>query len=104
MRPADGSTAYDKLIVQPNPVGDLRHVRGGYNTPQGPARSSWTKSGHRFELRSTIPANTTAEVRVPTDGYEELRKPARATFLRTEGKYAIYSVPSGQFTFTATKR
>ncbi|MEW2352390.1 family 78 glycoside hydrolase catalytic domain [Spirillospora sp. NPDC029432] len=103
IRQAPGSTAYGRLIVQPKPVGDLRHVEGGYSTPQGPARSSWSRSGHRFELRITIPANTTAEVRLPTGGYENVRAPARAAFLRTEGEYAVYSVPSGAFTFTATK-
>ncbi|GAA3981113.1 hypothetical protein GCM10023085_74300 [Actinomadura viridis] len=102
IRPADGATAYDKLIIQPKPVGDLRYVKGDYNTPQGPARSAWTKSGDRFELQITVPANTVAEVRVPTEGHDKVQAPARATFLRNEGKYAIYSVPSGRFTFTAT--
>ncbi|GAA2422918.1 hypothetical protein GCM10010191_38490 [Actinomadura vinacea] len=104
IRPATGSTAYEKLIIQPKPVGDLRYVKGSYNTPQGTARTSWAKSGHRFELEITIPANTGAEIWVPTDGYDNVQKPARATFLRTEGRHAVYSVPSGQFTFTATNK
>ncbi|SEG85572.1 alpha-L-rhamnosidase [Thermomonospora echinospora] len=104
IRAADGSTAYNKLVFQPKPVGDLRYVQGGYQTPQGTARSSWTKTDRSFELKITVPANTTAEVRVPTDGGKTVLKPARATFLRNEAGYSVYSVPSGEFTFTATKK
>jgi alpha-L-rhamnosidase len=104
IRPAEGSIAYGKLIFQPKPVGDLRYVQGTYRTPRGVARSSWTTSGATFQLKITVPANTTAEVRLPIDGGKTVQKPARATFQRTEGNHAVYSVPAGEFTFTATKR
>jgi alpha-L-rhamnosidase len=79
-------------------VGDLTHVRTSYETPQGTARSSWRKSGSRFVLDITVPANTTAEVWVPGS---RGTAPSRATFHRMDGEYAVYTVPSGQFTFTA---
>jgi alpha-L-rhamnosidase len=102
IRPATGSVAYGKLLFQPKPVGDLSYVQGSYKTPQGIARSSWTRSGDRFQLKITVPPNTTAEVRIPTDG-TPVQKPTRATFVRTEGNHTIYTVPSGEFTFTTTK-
>ena len=104
IRPAGGSVAYGKLVFQPKPVGDLRYVRGGYRTPQGLAGSSWTRSGRTFRLDITVPPNTTAEVRVPTGGGKVVRKPARAAFERADGDHAVYSVPSGRFTFTAITR
>ncbi|MBC6465866.1 family 78 glycoside hydrolase catalytic domain [Actinomadura alba] len=103
IRMAHGSTAYGKLVFQPKPVGDLRYVQGSYKTPQGIARSSWTKSDRSFELKITVPSNTTAEVWVPTDERNAILKPARATFERVEGQYSVYSVPSGKFTFTTVK-
>ncbi|MEU6040739.1 family 78 glycoside hydrolase catalytic domain [Actinomadura sp. NPDC047616] len=100
IRAASGATAYDKLVFQPKPVGDLRYAHGSYTTPYGVARSSWTKSTQGFQLKITVPASTTAEVWVPTSGRPG-PTPARATFLRTDGKHAVYSVPSGEFTFNS---
>ena len=101
---ADGSTAYGALVFKPKPVGDLRYAEGSYATPQGVARSSWTRSEHRFTLRVTVPANTTAEVWLPTGGGQATLKPDRATFQRVEGDYAVYSVPAGEFTFGSIRR
>ena len=64
-------------------------------------RTTRTKRGQRFRLAVDIPANTTAEVRVPTQGRLPLESPQRATFLRMDGDYAVYRVPSGSFTFVA---
>lgn len=96
-----GANAYRTLVIQPKPVGDLRHVRTSYETPQGTARSSWTRTGGRFALEVTVPANTTAEVWLPTgDGHATA--PPRATFVREEKGHTVYSVPSGRFNFTAS--
>lgn len=99
IRPA--TNAYGALVIQPEPVGDLRYVHSSYETPQGTARGSWTKNGHRFTLKVTVPANTTAEVWVPGG---QVTTPPRATFQRVDVQHSVYTVPSGQFTFTATQR
>ena len=96
-----GTNAYGSLVIQPKPVGDLRYVRTSYETPQGTARSSWTRTDGRFVLEVTVPANTTAEVWLPT-GDSRATAPARATFVRMEKGYTVYSVPSGRFTFAAS--
>jgi len=101
IRAADGSIAYDKLVFQPKVVGDLTFAEGSYKTLKGVARSSWTKSDGRFELKITVPSNTTAEVWVPTNGGSVTDAPRRATFERVDGNYAVYSVPSGEFTFVS---
>jgi alpha-L-rhamnosidase len=95
------TNAYGTLVVQPKPIGDLRYVRSSYDTPQGTARSSWTRNDERFTLKVTIPANTTAEVWVPA-GNGEVTAPPRASFERVDGRYSVYTVPSGQFTFVVT--
>lgn len=92
-----GETAYGSLVIQPKPVGDLSYVRSSYETPQGTARSSWTRTDDRFTLTVTVPANTTAEVWLPSG---EVEAPPRATFDRVDGTYSVYTVPSGTFTFT----
>jgi alpha-L-rhamnosidase len=92
-----GATAYGSLVIQPKPVGDLSYVRSSYETPQGTARSSWTRTADRFTLTVTVPANTTAEVWLPAG---EVEAPPRATFDRVDGTYSVHTVPSGTFTFT----
>lgn len=63
-------------------------------------RSAWTRTGGRFTLDVTVPANTAAEVWLPA-GSEPVTVPGRATFVRIDGGHAVYSVPSGRFVFTA---
>ena len=95
-----GANAYRTLVIQPKPIGDLRYVRTSYETPQGTARSSWKRTDGRFVLDVTVPANTTAEVWLLT-GDGRTTAPSRATFVRVEKDYTVYTVPSGRFTFTS---
>ncbi|MGR6919203.1 family 78 glycoside hydrolase catalytic domain [[Actinomadura] parvosata] len=101
IRPSPGTIAYRKLIIQPKPVGDLTSVKGSYHTPQGTARSEWTKDTRQFRLTVEVPPNTTAEVWVPAKNARSVVTPPRATFQRMNGNYAVYSVPSGSYTFSA---
>ena len=102
IRAAGGSIAYDRLVYQPKPVGDLTSAEGSYKTPKGIARSEWTKATSRFELKITVPTNTTAEVWVPTGNGQSVRTPARAEFERVEAGYTVFTVPAGRFTFKAS--
>ncbi|WP_062352845.1 alpha-L-rhamnosidase [Herbidospora yilanensis] len=102
IKAAPGSIAYDKLVIQPKPVGDLVNAGSSYLTPHGLTKSSWTKEDGRFKLKVTIPANTTAEIRVPKTDEQTVIAPSRATFVKNEGGYAVYTVPSGEdFVFVA---
>ncbi|GIJ59185.1 alpha-L-rhamnosidase [Virgisporangium aurantiacum] len=98
------SVAYRQLVIQPTVVGDLTHVTGSYRTPQGTARSEWTRSSTGFRLTVTVPTNTTAEVRVPTLGGRPGPTPTRADFVHVDGGHAVYRVPSGTYTFTTSTR
>jgi alpha-L-rhamnosidase len=96
----DTSVAYDALLIKPQPVGDLTSASGSYLTPKGEATTSWTLNDEgRFMLEVGIPANTSAEVWVPTEGSRGLWASPRATFERMEDGYAVYSVASGAFRF-----
>jgi alpha-L-rhamnosidase len=99
IRAADGTVAYRELVIQPKVVGDLTFVKGSYRTPQGEARSEWRRDGDRVRLTVTVPPNSTAEVWAPTLGGKAPRTPHRATFLRIDGGYAVYRVPSGTYTW-----
>jgi alpha-L-rhamnosidase len=64
---------WKRFLVAPQPGGGLTHASATVDTPYGIARSAWVLEGERFELRVTVPPNTTALVSVPTrDGVVEV--------------------------------
>jgi alpha-L-rhamnosidase len=64
--------------------------------------SAWTRTGGRLTLRVDVPANTTAEVRLPLGGGHAGADRFRAQYLGTDDGHAVYHVPSGSYTFTVT--
>lgn len=74
---------YEQILIQPEVVGDLTSGNGSISTPKGQVSSSWTKvSSTQFNLKVTIPANSTAIVSIPTLGGKSVRI--------TEGGVTIY--------------
>ncbi len=52
--------------LSPQPVGTLAWAKGHYDSVYGRVESSWKLDGARLLYRCVIPANTTAEVVIPT--------------------------------------
>ncbi len=62
---------YKKIQLKPYPIKGLDHVNCTYNSVAGRIESRWKRHGSRFEWEITIPANTEAEVWIPTkNGYK----------------------------------
>ena len=62
---------YSKIQLKPYPIEGLDYVNCTYNSVSGRIESQWKRKGNHFEWHFTIPANTTAEVCLPTaNGYE----------------------------------
>lgn len=62
---------YSKIQLKPYPIEGLDVVNCAYNSVSGRIESHWKREGNRFEWDIVIPANTTAEICLPTaDGYE----------------------------------
>ena len=62
---------YSKIQLKPYPIDGLDFVNCTYNSVSGRIESHWKRKGNHFEWDFTIPANTTAEVCLPTEnGYE----------------------------------
>jgi len=100
---------FKKIIINPQPVGDLARVKASYDSIRGKIVSDWQHDGDKFTLRVTIPANTTGTVYVPAksaDAVTESGRPAGqiqgVKFLRMENGRAVYAVESGEYTFKST--
>ena len=62
---------YSKIQLKPYPIEGLDFVNCAYNSVSGRIESHWKREGNHFEWDFVIPANTTAEVCLPTaNGYE----------------------------------
>jgi alpha-L-rhamnosidase len=99
---------FRKMIIKPAVVGDLKWVKGNYQSVSGEIKSHWNLEGNQFSLLLQIPANTEATVYIPTkDSSTVLENGLQAQmakgikFLRNEGNYAVYNVVSGVYHFTS---
>lgn len=102
---ADGA-GFRKSIIKPEPVGDLKWVKGSYQTVSGLISVDWKKEDGVFSLDVSIPANTSATVFVPADNANQVNesgKPAGnangVKFIKFENGKAIYEVASGEYHF-----
>jgi alpha-L-rhamnosidase len=103
---APGSAGFKKIVINPQPVGDVTWVKASYNSIRGKIVSDWKRDGEKFNLKITIPANTMATVFIPAKlagAVTESGKPAAqrpgVKFLRMENGRAIFAVESGDYKF-----
>ena len=53
------------FVIAPVPGGTLTCAKASYHSIYGRVESRWQKTADGFTLTVTIPANTTAEIRLP---------------------------------------
>lgn len=73
---------YQHMVIRPQAVGDLSHVKGMYETLYGEVCVEWTHKDGSFELKVSIPVNCTAEIYLPGD--ESARKVKSGTHTFTK--------------------
>lgn len=97
---------FKKLIIRPNPVGDITWARASYRSVHGEIRSSWKKEGDRFTLDVTIPPGTTAKVYVPASDASHVTESGRSIgsagevqFMGREKDRIVCTIASGTYHF-----
>ncbi|MFF5158324.1 family 78 glycoside hydrolase catalytic domain [Streptomyces sp. NPDC000348] len=75
---------YRRFLVRPVPGPDLTWARAEHETPYGPARVAWRRTGDRIDVETDVPPGTTAVLRLP-DGTETELAPGHH---RTTGRAA----------------
>ncbi len=60
------SIAFKKILMEPVFPEKLTHVNASYISPYGKIRSHWNRNGEKLKWNITIPANTTAIVKIPS--------------------------------------
>ncbi len=107
---------YKRIVIKPMPPSPASNagqqpvewVRAHYDSIHGRIATAWKRSGDAFELETSIPANTTATVHIPTrnaasitENGQKLADVKGVQFLRMEGDRAVLSVGSGSYRFAA---
>jgi len=65
IKQAEGSVGYHKIIIRPQPAGNITMAAATYHSPYGYIKTNWTKANGVFDLQVTIPVNTSAEIYLP---------------------------------------
>lgn len=110
---------YHRIVIAPEPPSPdsnalhepIDWVNAEYESIRGTIKSSWKLVDGTVLLSVTIPANTTAEVHIPTGDAEAIRETtngaarplsnvAHATLLRSDEREAVVEIQSGSYVFT----
>ncbi|MBS9461867.1 family 78 glycoside hydrolase catalytic domain [Flagellimonas sp. 389] len=63
---------YKEIRIAPIPGGGLNSAEASYESPYGKIESSWKIDGGNFELKATVPPNTTAKIHIPIQNPKEM--------------------------------
>jgi alpha-L-rhamnosidase len=100
--------AYKNIIIRAQPGGGITAAHGDYMSMHGLITSDWKVAKGVFTLDLTIPANTTAQVYIPTtlrnqvrEGFGAAEKANGVKYLRLEEGCCVYAIGSGTYQFSA---
>jgi len=91
---------FKKIVIKPQPAGDLTWAKGSYQSIRGEIKSEWKKEVNSFSLNVSIPVNTTAIIYVPAKENEPVKENGKVVKpLRYEKGYAVIETGSGDYNF-----
>ena len=65
IRPDPEAPGFRRVLIEPHPVEGLEWAKAEYDSVRGTIASGWRRENGRITLDVTIPANVTAEIRLP---------------------------------------
>ena len=99
---------FRKIVIKPEPAGDLKWARGSYLSSQGKIESDWKLENNRFTLKLTVPVNTSATVYIPgesidsiLEGERQASRSDQVSYQRKERDRYVFTVGSGSYQFTS---
>ncbi len=107
----ESNAGYRRFVLAPTYGGTMTHAQGSYDSVSGRIESAWTLAQDgTFTFTCTIPANTTATIKLPitaetaaiTVGGVNAANVEGIDYVKTADGRAWYEVVSGTYTFTVT--
>ena len=108
IRPDATAPGFKKIIIAPQPAGDLTWAEASYESIHGPISVRWERpeKSAAFTLQVSVPANTTATIYLPAKDVKSVRESgntideaAGVKLLRVEGDRVVLAVESGSYVF-----
>lgn len=100
IRQSENSVAWHDIVIQPELVGDITHVKGSYESLYGTIISEWKKEAGAFTLHVTIPANTKATIYLPGAEGKQITEAGNAVKVAGYKKgAAVIEVGAGNYEF-----
>jgi alpha-L-rhamnosidase len=98
------STGYKKILIRPQPVGDISWASGYFRSPYGDIKSSWTLEENVFRLNINIPVNARAKIILPyTRNSTVIETMSNQTLVpEVDQNAAVINVGSGSYSFVVT--
>jgi alpha-L-rhamnosidase len=108
IRPAPDAVGFDRLIIRPQPVGDLKWVKASYDSVRGRIVSNWSREAGQFQLAVRIPVGASATVFLPARDAEQIKESGQPVqrapgirLARMEQGRAVLDIGSGEYHFTS---
>ena len=95
----DSSVAYNRIIIAPKPVGNIKWVKCSYNSTKGIISSEWGIKGNSFSFHFTIPESAVAKIIIP-EAYQKLKC---IVWDLTKNKIIDVNITGGEFEIAAGK-
>ena len=106
IQPAPDAVGFDKIIIKPQAVGDLKWVNASYDSVHGMIVSEWSLKQGRFKLHVRVPIGATATIYIPatdissvTESGKQISHAEGVTLLGQTEKNVIVTVGSGDYFF-----
>jgi alpha-L-rhamnosidase len=82
-----GTTGFERVLIAPQMVRDLRHASGSTMTVRGEVACAWSRTETSIRVEVTVPCGSEAEVVIPKLGVREIKVTENGTTLWADGKY-----------------
>lgn len=106
IRQAEGSVAYENILIVPQIVGDITHAEAIINTINGKIVSSWSTENKTLTMKVRIPVSCKAKIEIPqSDASEITESGLQLTDSKdivgfvTKGDKTICEISSGEYIF-----
>jgi len=108
LNPNEHLPGYQSFTICPQPTAEVSWCRATYNSIRGPIIIDWHRDGDIFDLKISVPANTTAIVvvrAIDPGTVKESGKPATLAegvkLISTRPRVVTFQVGSGNYHFTS---
>ena len=97
-----GMPGFKEIVMKPEMITGLDRINATYQSVYGPIKSSWTKTGKKFNWNISIPPNTTAKAYLPAVKLSQVIKGAKdasVTYISAGDGRVLFELGSGDYSF-----